>query len=136
MDFPIFWEYNILVIKRTTNERENTKMKTTEIATYKRESTLWANARADKKTAHFVEMLCTLIDYDAPSEMEAKYGWELCKTFTHDGIQIHKAYKIECKGVNGRWTVLGIFNDDKESANQLVKQILNNPWYKGWQRVK
>ena len=109
-------------------------MKTTTVATYKRESTIWANARADKKTAHFVEMVCEVIDYDAPSEIEVKYGFKPAKVLV-DGVQIHKAFKVQCKGVNGQWTVIGIFDDNKEAANQAVKEILNHPWYKGWKKV-
>lgn len=110
-------------------------MTTTTIATYERESTLWANARADKKTAHFVKMVCEVIDYDAPDEIETKLGFKPSKVYV-DGVQVHKAYKVQCEGVNGHWTVLGMFYDDKEPANQLVKEILNHAWYKGWKRIK
>lgn len=110
-------------------------MRTIEIARYERNSTIWANARYDKKTAHFVEMLCTVIDYDAPSDIEQTFGFKPAQYYV-DGVRVHKAYKVECKGVNGIWTVLGIFEDDKNAANQLVKEILNDPWYKGWKRVK
>lgn len=110
-------------------------MKTIEIAKYERNSAIWANARADKKTAHFVEMVCEVIDYDAVSDIDAKYGFGPSKLIV-DGVQVHKIFKVSCKGVNGKWTVLGMFNDDRISANQLVKEILNHPWYKGWKRVK
>lgn len=109
-------------------------MKITTVAAYERESTIWANARADKRSVHFVEMVCDVIDYDAPSEIELQYGFEPLK-FHVDGIEVHKAYKVNCKGVNGRWMTVGMFYDDKESANQLVKSILNDPWYKGWKKV-
>lgn len=109
-------------------------MKTTTVATYERESTLWANARSDKKAAHFVEMVCEVIDYDAPTEIDLKYGFKPVQVLV-DGVRVHKAYKVQCKGVNGKWTVIGMFYDDKESANQTVKEILNHPWYKGWIRV-
>ena len=109
-------------------------MKTNLIATYRRESTIWANARTDKKTVHFVEMACEVTDFDAPSEMELKYGFGPDKVFV-DGVQVHKMFKVSCKGVNGQWTTIGMFYDDKESANQAVKEILNHPWYKGWKRV-
>lgn len=111
-------------------------MKEIEIARYERQSTIWPNARSDKRSAHFIEMLCTLIDYDAPSDIDLKYGWNPCRVFTPEGVQLHKVYKVQCKGVNGHWTVLGFFNEDKDSANQLVKSILTDPWYKGWKRVK
>jgi hypothetical protein len=108
----------------------------TTVARYERPSTIWKNARSDKRTYHFVEMLCEVIDYDAPSETELKYGFAPSKVINNDtGKQIHKVYKVQCKGVNGKWTVLGLFDDDKSSANQLVKSILNDPWYKGWKRV-
>lgn len=110
-------------------------MKTIEIAKYERNSTIWANARADKKTAHFVEMVCEVIDYDIPNDIDVKYGAGASKCFI-DGVQVHKIFKVSCKGVNGKWTVMGMFNDDRDSANQLVKEILNHPWYKGWKRVK
>ena len=110
-------------------------MDITTVAAYKRESTIWANARADKKAAHFIEMLCEVIDYDAPSDVELKLGFKPA-TVCVDGVRVHKAYKVQCKGVNGKWTVVGIFYDDKESANQLVNKILKHAWYKGWERVK
>lgn len=110
-------------------------MKTIEIAKYERNSTIWANARADKKTMHFVEMVCEVIDYDAPSDIEVKYGFGPSKFFV-DGVQVHKAYKVQCKGVNGKWTVIGMVYDNNKAANQIVKEILNDPWYKGWKRVK
>lgn len=109
-------------------------MKTIEIARYERPATIWANARADKKTAHFVEMICEVLDYDTPSDIDAKYGFGPSKFFV-EGVQVHKAYKVSCKGVNGKWTTLGMVYDDKDSANQIVKEILNHPWYKGWKRV-
>lgn len=109
-------------------------MKTTTVATYERESTIWANARTDKKTAHFVEMVCEVIDYDVPSEIEAKYGFKPAQVLV-DGNVVHKAFKVQCKGVNGQWTVLGMFYDDKQAANKLVKEILNHSWYKGWKKV-
>lgn len=109
-------------------------MTTTTVASYERESTIWANARSDKKTAHFVEMVCEVIDYDAPTEIDLKYGFKPAQVLV-DGVRVHKAYKVQCKGVNGHWTVIGMFYDDKESANQAVKEILNHPWYKGWKRV-
>lgn len=110
-------------------------MKTFEIAKYERPATIWANARADKKTAHFVEMVCEVIDYDIPADIDVKYGFGPSQFFV-DGVQVHKTFKVSCKGVNGKWTTLGMFNDDRDTANQLVKEILNHPWYKGWKRVK
>lgn len=110
-------------------------MKETLVATYKRESTIWANARTDKKSAHFIEMICEVIDYDAPNEIELKYGFKPSKVYV-DNVQVHKAFKVSCKGVNGHWTTIGMFYDDKESANQAVKEMLNHPWYKGWKKVK
>ena len=109
-------------------------MTTTTVATYKRESTIWANARTDKKSAHFIEMVCEVIDYDTPSEIELKYGFAPAAVIV-DNVQVHKVFKVSCKGVNGQWTTIGMFYDDKESANQVVKEILNHPWYKGWKRV-
>ena len=110
-------------------------MKDTVIAKYVRESTIWANARADKKTAHFVEMICEVIDYDAPNEIEVKYGFKPNKYYV-DNVQVHKAFKVSCKGVNGLWITVGLFYDDKDAANRVVKEILNHPWYKGWKRVQ
>lgn len=109
-------------------------MKTMTVATYKRESTIWANARTDKKTAHFVEMVCEVTDYDAPSETEIKYGFTPAKVLV-DGTEVHKMYRVDCKGVNGQWTNVGMFYDDKQAANELVKEILNHSWYKGWKKV-
>lgn len=111
-------------------------MKMIEVAKYERNSTLWANARADKKTYHFVELICTVIDWDLQDEQEAKYGWEPAKLINGEGVQVHKRYKVEGVGVNGIGTVLGIFDDDRDSANQLVKEVLNAPFFKGWRRVK
>lgn len=110
-------------------------MKNILIAKYERESTLWANARYDKKTAHFIEMTCEVVDYDVQSETEAKFGFAPSKVYV-DGVQVHKMYRVDCKGVNGVWTTIGTFYDDKDSANQAVKEILNHPWYKGWKRVQ
>lgn len=110
-------------------------MKTTIAAEYERASTIWANARADKKTAHYVEMVCEVIDYDVQSDVEREMGFKPARVYV-DGVRVHKTYKVQCKGVNGNWTVIGMFDDDREAANQLVKEILNHPWYKGWKRVR
>ena len=109
-------------------------MRTTTVATYKRESTIWANARTDKKTAHYIEMTCEVIDNDAQSETELKFGFPASAVYV-DGVRVHKTYKVSCKGVNGIWTTVGMFNDDRESANHLVKEILDHPWYPGWKKV-
>lgn len=104
------------------------------VAKYERESTIWANARSDKKTCHFIEMICEVTNLDEPNEFELRYGFPPTKHYV-DGVEVHKLYKVSCKGVNGHWTTMGVFYDDKDSANQLVKIILNDPWLKGWKRV-
>lgn len=110
-------------------------MKEMLLATYERKPTLWTNARTDKKTVHFVEMRCTATDFDEPSEIEKKYGFQPAAYYV-EGVRVHKMFRVDCKGVNGVWTNVGMFYDDKESANQTVKEILNHPWYKGWKRTK
>lgn len=102
----------------------------TVVAKYVRESTIWKNARFDKRTLHFVEMRCSVKDYDCREDDEPEI------IVTRNGKRVHKLYCITCVGVNGVETTVGKFFDDKDAANELVKKILNHKWYTGWKRVK